>query len=263
MKHAEVRGSVALVLAVALAMVASVSAQTKRALVIGINTYIPQGAKAPEVSSPGVLIKPGAKLPADLPKGRGSWSNLRGSVNDAEAIMALLPRFGFKPENVHLLCDRTTMESGDHKLCEAEATREGILGAIRRYLIDASKEGDVAFFYYAGHGSQMKNSKSRERDGYDESIVPADSIKGALDIRDKEFARLFNQVVDKKAALTAIYDSCHTDRSPAALLCGRNRPWRSMPRILAKFCWMRRASQLLMRKRVSQNSGRLQNSVVP
>ena len=204
------RWRTAVLFAIVAAVVLQASGQTKRAVVIGINTYLPQGARLPEVSSSGVLIKPGGKIPADSAKGRGTWSNLRGSVNDAEAMIALLPRFGFKPENIHLLCDRTSMDSGDHKLCEAEATREGILTAIRKYLIDPSREGDVAFFYYAGHGSQMKNSKGRERDGYDESIVPADSIKGALDIRDKEFSRLFNQVVDRKAALTAIYDSCHS-----------------------------------------------------
>jgi hypothetical protein len=65
-------------------------------------------------------------------------------------------------------------------------------------------------FYYSGHGSQVKNSKSIEPDGYDESLVPADSYRGVKDIRDKELKKLFNSVLDKQAQLTVIIDSCHS-----------------------------------------------------
>ena len=69
---------------------------------------------------------------------------------------------------------------------------------------------DISFFYYAGHGSQMKNSKSPEEDKQDETTVPADSYKGTPDIRDKEYARSFMKVLEKGALLTAIFDSCHS-----------------------------------------------------
>ena len=50
----------------------------------------------------------------------------------------------------------------------------------------------------------------QDRFHLDETIVPADAASGAFDIRDKEIARLCNQVVDKGILLTAIFDSCHS-----------------------------------------------------
>jgi hypothetical protein len=93
-------------------------------------------------------------------------------------------------------------------LTEAAATRKAILDSIRAHLLEAAKAGDVSIFYYAGHGSQMYNSKSTEADKKDETIVPADSYSGALDIRDKEFRRLFHEIVAHKITLTAMFDSC-------------------------------------------------------
>ena len=58
-------------------------------------------------------------------------------------------------------------------------------------LAAAASKDDVVFVYFAGHGSQVRNSKSDEPDLLDESIVPADSRRGAPDIRDKELRRIF------------------------------------------------------------------------
>ena len=66
------RWRTAVLFAIVAAVVLQASGQTKRAVVIGINTYLPQGARLPEVSSSGVLIKPGGKIPADSAKGRGT-----------------------------------------------------------------------------------------------------------------------------------------------------------------------------------------------
>jgi hypothetical protein len=67
----------------------------------------------------------------------------------------------------------------------------------------------VRFFFYAGHGSQVANSRSRETDKLDESLVPADSNAGAADIRDKELAALFG-ALDPAVLLTVVFDSCHS-----------------------------------------------------
>jgi len=165
-------------------------AQTRRAVLVGINTYVP----ANTTLKPTIVESQAQKGSA----GRGSWSNLDGSLNDVASMRQLLiTRFGFKEADVHVLT-------------QAQATREGIRGAIKTYLVDAASAGDISFFYYAGHGSQMKNSKSPEADKLDETIVPADSYAGALDIRDKELARDFMAVLHKGAVLTAIFDSCHS-----------------------------------------------------
>jgi len=178
--------------------VSPVQAQTRRAVLVGINTYVPKTSAEDESSA---KANANASASAHVQKsnpGRGSWRNLEGSLNDVASIRQLLiTRFGFEDSDVHVLG-------------EAQATREGIQNAIRRYLADAASPGDISFFYYAGHGSQMKNSKSQEADKLDETIVPSDSRAGALDIRDKELARDFMEVIRKGAVLTAIFDSCHS-----------------------------------------------------
>src|SRR6185295_4967128 len=95
-------------------------------------------------------------------------------------------------------------------LTDADATRDAILKAIDTQLVAPSGQGDVAFFYFAGHGSRVRNTLSAESDKLDESIVPADIAKGIRDIRDKELRRVFNSVLDRGATLVAVFDSCHS-----------------------------------------------------
>jgi hypothetical protein len=163
-------------------------AQTRRAVLVGINNYVPEGTTAKKIV---LTEKAGVG-------GRGSWTNLEGSLNDVESIRQLLiTRYGFEEKNIHVLTD-------------AEATHANILDAIQKYLADAAAPGDVSFYYYAGHGSQMHNSLTAEEDKQDETTVPADSYKGTMDIRDKEYARAFMKVIEKGAVLTAVFDSCHS-----------------------------------------------------
>jgi hypothetical protein len=167
-------------------------AQTRRAVLVGVNTYIPEGVKVEKI-----VVAEGSSSGGPS-KGRGSWTNLEGSLNDVGSIHQLLvTRYGFDENNIHILT-------------EAEASHDNILHAIQTYLADAASPGDISFFYYAGHGSQMKNSKSWKADKQDETTVPSDSYKGTTDIRDKEYARAFMKVINKGATLTAIFDSCHS-----------------------------------------------------
>jgi hypothetical protein len=152
------------------------NAQTKRALLVGVDIYQPEN-------------------PAEVAKTRGPWTNLDGCVNDAQAIGEIIKsRFGFEENNINTLYNQ-------------DAKRDKILEAIEK-LINESQKGDVVFIYYAGHGSQVYNSLSTEvaGDKQDESIIPTDMI----DIRDKELAKLFNRLLDKGVILTLIFDSCHS-----------------------------------------------------
>lgn len=155
-------------------------AQNQNALVIGIDTYKPIGP-----------IKP-------LANGRTDFKNLDGCKNDALAVKSLIQSFyAFKPQNVDTLFNR-------------KATRAGILAKFTA-LLNKSNAGDVAFIYYAGHGSQQRNSLTKEKDSLDESIVPADTYSpGVGDIRDKELAKIFNAFIDKGVKLTVILDCCHS-----------------------------------------------------
>lgn len=155
------------------------NSQTRRAFLVGINKYKPK-------------ITP--KSPY-----RTEWTNLRGCINDVEAMKAILlsSLFDFKPENVHVLKNEA-------------ATKTKILADFKRILIDSTSTGDICFFYFSGHGSRVKNSKSKERDKMDETLVPADWYQGVGDIHDKQLKKLFNQVLDKDAHLTVIVDACHS-----------------------------------------------------
>jgi len=160
-------------------------AQTRRALLIGINHY-------ERFAPPGVQLEAGVG-----PSGRDLITQpLDGSVNDAEAMRDLLrDRFNFDLAHIRLLEDTA-------------ATREHVIGAIQQLVADA-QPGDVVVFYYAGHGSQRVNSGSKPT-GYDQTIVPADANTGVFDVRNKELARLFGPLLQKGVTLTLIFDSCHS-----------------------------------------------------
>lgn len=156
----------------------SFAGATKKALLIGIDIYLPENATA--VNSPG-----------------RSLINLDGCVNDALSIKTILSsNYGFDKKNIVFLSN-------------GKANRDGIMNAIRN-LIGTSTKGDIVFIYYAGHGSQIKNTASTEADMQDETIVPSDAYLGTPDIRDKEINELFYQLSAKGVILTIIFDSCHS-----------------------------------------------------
>ena len=178
-------------------------AEVRRAVLVGIDKYAPAAAA------------PAGAAPSAGRSARNAWSNLDGAVNDAEAMrQVLVSRFGFRDSDVHVLTN-------------AEASRDRIITAIRTWLIDAAAPGDVSVFFYAGHGSQVKNSMSAEADKMDESLVPADANAGRPDLRDKELARLFDDALDKKISLTAIIDSCHSGSIARGV--GRPTKFRVLP----------------------------------
>jgi hypothetical protein len=150
-------------------------AQNKRALVIGIDAYIKTGIST-----------------------RSTFGNLKGCRNDAMAMASLLNvRFGFPVTDIDTIYDEA-------------ATRSNIIAKMIA-LKDQCNKGDIAFIFYAGHGSQVFNKKSKEADQRDETIVPADFWKeGVKDIRDKELAAIFNQFLDKGIQITVIMDCCHS-----------------------------------------------------
>jgi len=170
----------------------------RRALLVGICLYKPQQAED-KPGDPGVVkAETGKRQAPSVGRGggRAAFSNLDGPKTDIAAMRELLTRkYAFTAVD--------TLE-------DQKANRAAILGAIKKDLVDDAAAGDVCVFYYSGHGSRVRNSKGGEPDGYDESIVPADSNQGALDIRDKELARLFLQALNKGVTLTAIFDSCHS-----------------------------------------------------
>ncbi len=183
-----------LVLLLMLTAYSGVFSQDQRALVIGIDTYAPpKNAK----------ISPSS--------GRLDWPTLDGCKNDADLVKeVIVSRFGFAEKNVN-------------EILNTDATRDNILKGMEDLLTN-SKKNDIAFIYYAGHGSQVKNSLSAENDKKDESMVPVDTWKeGVADIRDKELAKLFDRFIDKGVKLTVIFDCCHSGSIARGLYPPKNR----------------------------------------
>ncbi len=201
----------AFLVGLSLACGAQAAAQTTRALLLGINTYQPPGTTAEH--PPGCIY------------GRcelGAFENLDGAVNDASAMADLLtsPKFAFPAAQVVLLTNPnpTHPHPGVTILPAAQTTRDGILAAMQKYLVDLPQKGDTVVFYAASHGSLRVNSKGNKltvlvNGRYlhaDSTLVPADAYKGGYDVRDREMTRIFNAALDKGIHLTVIFDSCHS-----------------------------------------------------
>jgi hypothetical protein len=163
------------------------------ALLIGINDYTASTLAA---------------HPQNAPAPGRDWPNLTGAVNDVDTMRDMLVAlYGFDRSDIITLTDQA-------------ATREAIIGTIEQRLMNAAAKDDVILFYFAGHGSQVRNSLSEERDKLDESIIPADSRIGAPDIRDKELRMLFNRILNRGARLTVILDNCHSSSGARGLGTG-------------------------------------------
>jgi hypothetical protein len=156
---------------------------TKKALLVGINTY----EKLPFYSS---LL------------GR-QVTNLKGSVNDVNSMRGMLiSRYGFRAEDVQVLTN-------------SQATRNAVLNTFERWLIHGTKEGDMVFFYFSGHGTQIPDQNGDEEDGMDEALCPYDLVpvgaSSALESRailDDEIGTLLRRL--KGRDVVVFVDACHS-----------------------------------------------------
>ena len=180
---------------------AASSSQNKYALLIGIDTYQPAGAKIKVPAG----VKPVGRFATDL-----EFDNLKGPTNDVATMRTLLTgeRFGFPEKNIDVLLD-------------GAATHDAILARLKKDLVDDRKSGDTVVFYISSHGSLRVNSKSDAQVfdlasaelppmPLDSTIVPADAYLGSEDVLSSELRHIFNQAANKGVKLTAIFDSCHS-----------------------------------------------------
>ncbi len=126
---------------------------------------------------------------------------LRGCQNDVQAWQAYLKaRVGGYQLQVKSLVNE-------------QATRSAVIEGLRQHLGQAG-EGDTAFFFYAGHGSQEMAPEAFwpvEPDRLNETLVCYDSrTDGQWDLADKELAKLVAEVSAKGAHTTIVLDCCHS-----------------------------------------------------
>lgn len=127
-------------------------------------------------------------------------SDLAGCANDVELMRrVLIGKFDVASANITVLKNE-------------QATRRGIIDAIRSALISKARPGDVVILHFSGHGSQMKDQPGGDEiDGFDETLVPHDSrTDQVFDISDDEMNGLLKELTDKTDNVTFILDSCHS-----------------------------------------------------
>ena len=130
--------------------------------------------------------------------------NLNGCVQDVQRFEEFL-KARVKSEDL----------ADPKKLLNEHATRQGIIDGFETYLNQA-QDGDVALFYYSGHGSQEHAPAEFwpvEPDRKNETLVCHDSRSAAdaWDLADKELAYLIEKISAGKDIHTlVILDSCHS-----------------------------------------------------
>ncbi|MGA7241319.1 MAG: caspase family protein [Bryobacteraceae bacterium] len=181
-------------LAVFLVVPFTSGAQSRRAILVGIDDYNPNSSERARLERQPVstaIQRP--KVEGDATYWR--FENLDGGINDIALMKSTLTDLG--------VTDFVILQNQD-------ATAAAILGALRKNLIDDAKPGDVRIFYYSGHGNHVRNLASAEQGGEDQTIVPADNWRDVPDVRDKEISRILWQSARKGVKVTFIADSCHS-----------------------------------------------------
>lgn len=128
------------------------------------------------------------------------FRNLRGCSNDVAIMEKLLrERFDFPAESII-------------KILNEDATRENILGAMRRLAVGVESD-DIVVLFYAGHGSRMRDREGNKPTNMDETLVPYDSGRGRnpnLDITDDELQVWLRSLTEKTPYTTLVFDCCHS-----------------------------------------------------
>jgi len=139
--------------------------------------------------------------PAPIPR-------LRGCVNDLEAMAAFLSE-RIQPPDAYLAV----------ALRNEEATRDAVIAGFKNHLAKAGA-GDVALFFFAGHGSQEPAPEEFwriEPDRLNETLVCWDSRSADVrDLADKELAALIAATASRGAHVVVIIDSCHSGSATRA-----------------------------------------------
>jgi len=119
-----------------LALSGAEAAAEDRALVVGVNSY------------------PNLEARYNLQMASGDAVHFADFLKDT---------FDFKPEQIRILRD-------------TDATRDKIVDTFRRWLIDGTRPGDRAIFYFSGHGLRFRSG-----DGFARGLAPSDVKRGTVE----------------------------------------------------------------------------------
>lgn len=124
----------------------------------------------------------------------GTSAQLNGCINDVMMMSNNLTSiYGYN--EIRIFTDETSVKP----------TRNTIITEINRLIADSSRCAEI-FIHYSGHGGQMRDKTSDEKDGYDEIIFPLDYTKNGI-ISDDDLWKMLNQT---KCDLKIVMDCCHS-----------------------------------------------------
>lgn len=131
-----------------------------------------------------------------------SW-NLEGCTMDAAVMSGMLQdHFNFPCDYVRVLMDE-------------RATKAAMLERLD-WLVRDAKAGDILVFFYAGHGSQVRDRDGDElEDAMDEILCPHD-LNWDDPLTDDILSTYFKRV-PPGANLTVIFDCCHSGTATRSL----------------------------------------------
>lgn len=137
----------------------------------------------------------------------GSKMKLNGCVNDcATNVQLCVNKLGVPPHEVIVLADEE-LPGGIASV--APPTKQNIINSIKKF-VHGAQAGDMFYFSYSGHGTQVVDRSGEEEDGMDEAIVPGDYEKTKRVITDDELDAYLVKPLPEGALLTAIFDCCHS-----------------------------------------------------
>jgi len=156
----------------------------------------------PNTNSEKIALLMGAEYTAYAQK--GILERLPGCHLDIQnAYKLLTDRYGYKPNNIHLLMDDTKHDS---------PTYANILNQFDILVDKCQKNTNIKHItlYYSGHGTSIKDINGDEHDGNDECMVPCDFQESGLIIDDILHDRFWTKLPNTVQQVTFISDSCNS-----------------------------------------------------
>lgn len=136
---------------------------------------------------------------------------LVGPKNDSRAFANMLVTRGVPAGNVTVLADGVG-ELADGIAVAGPGTKKAILDALDR-LAEDSRPGDLAVFFFSGHGSQQADLDGDEQGGADEIFLPYDvgkwtgaGVENA--IIDDELRERIDRILEKGVDFFGMIDAC-------------------------------------------------------
>ena len=132
----------------------------------------------------------------------GTSDELKGCINDINNINNVLTKnCDYKSENIKMLTDDPKNPN--------KPTKKNMEDNIR-WLVNGCKAGDVLFFYYSGHGSQLRDRSGDEKiGGLDEVLVPLDYKQNSVIVDDWLYTNMVT-CLPEGVTLWAFTDCCHS-----------------------------------------------------